>query len=145
MELRKRLIIHLIHSGCPRDKAEDIAHDTILASLQAKPERECWAYYSTIARNKWISSIRKKRQESLPVGFDVAHPQKEIEDDRIPLLMSCLEQLPEVSRKALHQHFWLGLSREEAAATNSLSEAGWKNRLQRAKKQLRLALDKADK
>ncbi len=138
--------------GCERELANDITQDTFLAVLQ-KPfddydPRATAAYLRTVARNLFISAMRKAGRmvtvedvEAIDVTWNRWMMGEDNGEELLVQLRECLEQLTKRARWALEMRFRDRLPRTEIADNLGITEHGAKNLMQRAKKQLRTCIE----
>jgi RNA polymerase sigma factor (sigma-70 family) len=130
------LIKYLMSRGCNRTDAEDITQDTQVLVLRNKAQDYPYTYYKTTAHNRLVSIIRKKKPNLFAEVPDVIKVEGEL-DERIQIVLECLEQLHPIDKEALKARYWEDLSIREASRKFGLTESGWKNRLQDAKVRLK--------
>jgi len=138
--------------GCERELANDITQETFLAILQ-KPfddydRRATAAYLRTVARNLFISAMRKAGRvvpvEDIEAVDTTWNRWMGVDDgeELLDKLRECLQGLTERARWALEMRFKDRLPRVEIAENLGITEHGAKNLMQRAKKQLRSCIEK---
>ena len=141
-----RMIRNIINN---RGSCEDIAQDVFftayrkLASFDpARSNFSTWLF--TIARNKSINVIRKKRPVSmseLPPSSDVHTPSDELaEREFFDKLDAGLEALPSAQKRAFVLVEFENLTYEETAQIEGVRIGTIKSRINRAKKKLAKAL-----
>jgi RNA polymerase sigma-70 factor (ECF subfamily) len=141
-----RMIRNIINN---RESCEDIAQDVFftayrkLASFDpARSKFSTWLF--TIARNKSINALRKKRPLSmseLPQNSDTHNPSDELaEREFFDKLDAGLEALPSAQKRAFVLAEFENLSYEEIAQIEGVRTGTIKSRINRAKKKLAKAL-----
>ena len=141
-----RMIRNIINN---RDSCEDIAQDVFftayrkLASFDpARGNFSTWLF--TIARNKSINALRKKRPLSmseLPQNSDTHNPSDELaEREFFDELDAGLEALPSAQKRAFVLAEFEELSYEDIAQIEGVRIGTVKSRINRAKKELAKAL-----
>lgn len=138
--------------GCERELANDITQETFLAVMQ-KPfdnydPRATAAYLRTVARNLFISAMRKAGRmvvvedvEAIDVTWHRWRMEEDNGEELLEKLRECLQELTERARWALQMRFRDRLPRIEIADNLGITEHGAKNLMQRAKKQLRACIE----
>ncbi len=132
-----------------RESCEDIAQDVFftayrkLASFDpARSKFSTWLF--TIARNKSINALRKKRPLSmseLPQNSDTHNPSDELaEREFFDKLDAGLETLPSAQKRAFVLAEFEKLSYEDIAQIEGVRTGTIKSRINRAKKELAKAL-----
>ena len=141
-----RMIRNIINN---KESCEDIAQDVFftayrkLASFDpARSNFSTWLF--TIARNKSINVIRKKRPVSmseLPPGSDAYNPADELDErEFFDELDAGLEALPSAQKRAFVLVEFENLTYEEIAQIEGVRIGTIKSRINRAKKKLAKAL-----
>ena len=141
-----RMIRNIINN---RESCEDIAQDVFftayrkLASFDpARSNFSTWLF--TIARNKSINALRKKRPLSmseLPQNSDRHNPSDELaEREFFDELDAGLEALPSAQKRAFVLAEFEELSYEDIAQIEGVRTGTVKSRINRAKKKLAKAL-----
>jgi len=141
-----RMIRNLINN---REFCEDIAQDVFftayrkLASFDtARSNFSTWLF--TIARNKSINTLKKKRPVSmseLPQNRDMHNPSDGLaEREFFDVLDSKLESLPAAQKRAFVFSVFENLSYDEIAQIEGVRTGTIKSRINRAKKKLAKAL-----
>ena len=141
-----RMIRNIINN---RESCEDIAQDVFftayrkLASFDpARGNFSTWLF--TIARNKSVNALRKKRPLSmseLPQNSDTHNPSDELaEREFFDELDAGLEALPSAQKRAFVLAEFEKLSYEEIAEIEGVRTGTIKSRINRAKKKLAKAL-----
>lgn len=141
-----RMIRNLINN---RESCEDIAQEVFftayrkLASFDpARSNFSTWLF--TIARNKSINAMRKKRPVSmgeLPHKSDEHNPSDELtERELFDKLDASLEALPSAQKRAFVFAIFENLPYEEIAQIEGVRKGTIKSRINRAKKKLAKAL-----
>jgi len=141
-----RMIRNIINN---RDSCEDIAQDVFFAAYRklasfdpARSNFSTWLF--TIARNKSINALRKKRPLSmseLPQNSDRHNPSDELaEREFFDELDAGLEALPSAQKRAFVLAEFEELSYEDIAQIEGVRIGTIKSRINRAKKKLAKAL-----
>ena len=141
-----RMIRNIINN---RESCEDIAQDVFftayrkLASFDpARSKFSTWLF--TIARNKSINALKKKRPLSmseLPQNSDTHNPSDELaEREFFDKLDAGLEALPSAQKRAFVLAEFEKLSYEKIAQIEGVRTGTIKSRINRAKKKLAKAL-----
>ena len=150
VERYERPIVRMIRNITNnRESCEDIAQDVFftayrkLASFDpARSNFSTWLF--TIARNKSINALRKKRPLSmseLPQNSDTHNPSDELaEREFFDKLDAGLETLPSAQKRAFALAEFEELSYEEIAQIEGVRTGTIKSRINRAKKKLAKAL-----
>ena len=126
-----------------REEAEEVVQDTFLtlsrkAHLYATPERSPRAFVYTIARNKALSRLRRRKARPVKAeGWDVHEPQASFTSgaaDRVTSLFveDLLAQLSEEERQLLEGAFYQGYSHAELSELTGLPLGTLKSKLRRA-------------
>lgn len=129
---------------CPRDVADDLAQEALLAAVRCWRQQEPpLPWLLVTARNLWFEFCRRKRRLLPPQRLQQLHELAlcELGDDggdaRVQALRQCVAALPPRSRLALQLFYRDGLSRREAAARLGLGDEGMKSLLERVKAALK--------
>ncbi len=143
LQLIPRLRMHALTLTRSHSAADDLVQDTIVSALAARANfvagtnLTAWAH--TILRNRFISTVRRKREmvdlETAPeAAFMTAAPQ----EDRLVLkeLAGALARLVPEQREALIMAVVLGMSYEAIAATINCAEGTAKSKVFRARRNL---------
>jgi len=141
-----RMIRNIINN---RDSCEDIAQDVFFAAYRklasfdpARSNFSTWLF--TIARNKSINALRKKRPLSmseLPQNSDRHNPSDELaEREFFDELDAGLEALPSAQKRAFVLAEFEELSYEDIAQIEGVRIGTIKSRINRAKKKLAKSL-----
>ena len=141
-----RMIRNIINN---RESCEDIAQDVFFAAYRklasfdpARGNFSTWLF--TIARNKSINSLRKKRPLSmseLPQNSDRHNPSDELaERELFDELDAGLDALPSAQKRAFVLAEFEELSYEDIAQIEGVRIGTIKSRINRAKKKLAKAL-----
>ena len=141
-----RMIRNIINN---RESCEDIAQDVFFAAYRklasfdpARGNFSTWLF--TIARNKSINALRKKRPLSmseLPQKSDRHNPSDELaERELFDKLDAGLEALPSAQKRAFVLAEFEELSYEDIAQIEGVRIGTVKSRINRAKKKLAKAL-----
>ena len=150
VEMYERPIVRMIRNIINnRESCEDIAQDVFftayrkLASFDHRRSNfSTWLY--TIARNKSINMLRKKRPVSmseLPHNSDLHNPSDKLaERELFDKLDAGLEILPSAQKRAFVFAVFENLSYEEIAQIEGVRTGTIKSRINRAKKKLAKAL-----
>ena len=138
------LLAYLRRLAGGREMAEDLLHETFSCALR-RPERmaevvtpRAWLF--RIARNVAISSLRKGRDHTEPLG-DVAE-RTDVEDPRLDRMRRAIAALPDALREAIELRLRQELTYEEMAAVLAIPVGTVRSRLHRAVQQLREAMRK---
>jgi len=146
VERYERPIVRMIRNITNnKESYEDIAQDVFftayrkLASFDpARSNFSTWLF--TIARNKSINALRKKRPLSmneLPQNSDPHNPSDELaEREFFDMLDAGLEALPSAQKRAFVLAEFEGLSYENIAQIEGVRTGTIKSRINRAKKNL---------
>ena len=133
---KSRIWRYLRYLGCDRDQAEDLTQETFVKVLE-KPfedrgEKAAASYLLTVARNLFISHIRKTSRISTLEDMDMADAtwQEAHEnenglndgDDRLTALRGCMEKLTGQAREAITLFYEEQLSGQALADRLGLSE-----------------------
>ncbi len=127
-----------------RSEAEDIVSETFFRLLTRAPKLEmqtALAYLLAIARNTYLSGLRRRRRE-VPLPEEMRAQERDPagrldEQARMQSVIHALGALPEGERSALLLHIDHGLSYQETACALGISVGAVKVRIHRAR--LRLA------
>ncbi len=127
-------------------EAQDLTQDVFLRAYVGlgqlhDPERFA-AWLHSITRNRcleWLRTRSRSRHDPLPPedefpeagGFDGGQ-----DDEEIRRLREALLALPDRERLAIHSHYLLNHSAEQARSILNLSRAGWYRLLRRARDRL---------
>lgn len=141
-----RMIRNLINN---RESCEDIAQDVFFSAYRklaffdpARSNFSTWIF--TIARNKSINALRKKRPVSmgeLPHNSDAHNPSDElVEREFFTELDTGLETLPSAQKRAFVFAVFEDMSYEEIAQIEGVRIGTIKSRINRAKKKLAKAM-----
>lgn len=133
--------------------ADDLTQATFLAAVEAKDrfagDATFRAYLFGIARHKLLEFLRKSRRR------DAAHEEAKkrgpstgltasglvaIKDEQRTLLLA-LNRLPEDLQTAMQLHYWEGMAGKEIAAVLEIPPSTVRNRLSRARQELRAHVD----
>jgi RNA polymerase sigma-70 factor, ECF subfamily len=142
----------LVALGAKGVEADDLTQETFLALLRDdfdyRGPDETAAWLRRVAKNRFISSIRKRRRAALVENLDDA----DIEwarftehcdgDRRVELLRQCVDLLDERPREALRLRYWKGADRSAMAAALGIAEAGVKSMLERLRQRLRECVER---
>ena len=148
-----RVKAYLMRLGAPPVEAEEIAQDVMVTVWRraetfdaARASASTWIY--TIARNRRIDMIRRKRRPELDPNDPMFVPEPEPAADAIietaereDRLREALKLLSPEQRALLQRAFFDGLSHSEIAASSGLPLGTVKSRLRLAFAHLRKALD----
>lgn len=135
--------------GCPRDRIDDVLHDTFLAVLLRRPEDRGEAamrrYLKTAARNAYITQLRRARKDT-EIAM-IARSEKAVnddprEDEKIAALRACLDDLAPRTRRAIDMQYGPESGREAIGIAVGLSIEGVKTLLRRAREALRACIEK---
>ena len=141
-----RMIRNIINN---KETCEDIAQDVFFTAYRklgsfdpARGNFSTWLF--TIARNKSINTLRKKRPLSmseLPENSDTNNPSDELaEKEFLDDLDSKLKSLPSAQKRAFVLAEFESLSYAEIAQIEGVRTGTIKSRINRAKKELAKAL-----
>ena len=137
---------YLRYLGARENLAEDLVQESFLAAYRAAnppplgEARRCGAWLRTIARNLYISHLRKQAhnvQAAEPAELERAEVwwssrrEQESKVDELGALDECLEHLPTRSRALIDASYSQKQSRAEMAARFAMSEGGIKTALRR--------------
>lgn len=148
-----RVKAYLMRLGAPPVEAEEIAQDVMVTVWRraetfdaSRASASTWIY--TIARNRRIDAIRRRRRPELDPNDPMFVPDPEPAADTImetaqreDRLRAALKQLSDDQRALLQRAFFDGLSHSEIAASSGLPLGTVKSRLRLAFARLRKALD----
>jgi RNA polymerase sigma-70 factor (ECF subfamily) len=155
-EFRERIVGYLPHLRAVarsltgrKEWADDLVHDTILRALSAEaqfqPGTNLKAWLLTILRNHYINNVRRRRFEVEPMGDipDSALPVAATQDTTIEIneVGRALQTLAVEHREILVLVSAAGMSYEEAAEVCGVAVGTIKSRLNRARNELKKALD----
>lgn len=140
-KLRSKIVSYLQRAGSSISDAEDSTQETLVSLFTHPPKNFTWSYVKAVAFRKWVSKKRKDNKYR-KLEFDIEEYQQPCDNG---LLLSCLNRLPDVHRKALVGHFWQDLTRRQGAAKYGITENGYRNKIQRAKAKLRDAIKREKK
>lgn len=146
----RRMIGNLIND---RHICEDIAQEVFLAAYRkldsfnsARSNFSTWLF--TIARNKSINAMKKRRSESVsrpPERMNPTNPADTLEQDElVARLDTALNALSSRHRRAVVLAEFENLSYEQIAQIEGVRVGTVKSRINRAKKKLRSALGSPD-
>ncbi|MCR9247407.1 MAG: RNA polymerase sigma factor [bacterium] len=138
--------------GAPRDTAEDIVQDALLAAL-AQPDQRRWTadhsnrWLRVTARNLWRMHLRSESRRTVrerawggtpPPGIaNVDEPP----DVYLTALRACQDELPERSRTAIELRYRDNAGRDAISAALDIQPEGVKSLLQRLRKALRACIE----
>lgn len=135
--------------GCPRDRIDDVLHDTFLAVLLRRPEDRGEAamrtYLKTAARNAYISQLRRARKDAeiaMVARCEEPGTDDARADERIAALRACLDLLAPRTRRAIDMQYGPDAGRQEIGRSLGLSIEGVKTLLRRAREALRACIEK---
>lgn len=133
--------------GCPHDRAEDFAQDTLLAALRAFPRTEPGiGWLLTTARNRYRMHLRAAGREV--TDLDLLHAQwievtgPDGGDRQLLALRRCLEELPERSARAITLRYGDGAARPAIGKALGLGDEGVKSLLERVRAALAVCVQK---
>ncbi len=126
-----------------RSQAEDLVSETFVRVLTRAPRiesRTALAYLLTIARNTYLSGLRRRRRE-VPLPDDLPAPDTDPDGTRdrqasLAATLRALHDLPEGERAALLLRVDHELPYEEIAAALEISVGAAKVRVHRARMRL---------
>ncbi len=147
LKLIPKLRVHALALTHNRTAAEDLVQDTIVSALSAResfnPGTNLSAWAHTILRNRFISTVRRRREmvefEAAP---EAAFAATGAQEDSLVLkeLARALARLAPEQREPLIMAVVLGISYEDIAAAMNCSEGTAKSRVFRARRQLKAML-----
>ena len=132
-----------------RSTAEDLVSETFVRLVTRSPRietRTALAYLLAIARNTYLSGLRRRRRE-VPLTDDVParapDPDTRLDDrSRLAIVADALGELPEGERSALLLRVDHDLSYEDVAAALGIAVGAARVRVHRARLRLTDALEK---
>jgi RNA polymerase sigma-70 factor (ECF subfamily) len=137
----------LLALGCEPAEAEDISQEVFVGvfrgGFEYRGEAETAAYLRKAAKNRFISTVRRRKRAPVVRNLDDVDVEwEQFNDDcdgdrRLHLLRVCLEALGDRARRALELQHREGLSRQQIAPQLDMKEAGVKTLLERARATLR--------
>lgn len=149
-----RIWRYLRYLGCDREVADDLTQETFVKVLE-KPfedrgEKAAASYLLTVARNLFISQIRKTRRittlddlELADAAWQEAHEASSGDgDDRLVMLKGCLEKLTGQARDAITLFYEQQLSGQDLADKLGLSEKYVRVLLYRIRQSLRECVER---
>ena len=130
-----------------RSDAEDIVSETFVRLLTKAPHietRTALAYLLAVARNTYLTGLRRRRRE-VPLSAEIPAPENDpisrLDDQaRLETVLQALRNLPEGERAALLLRVDHDLPYEEIAAALGTSVGAAKVRVHRARLRLASAL-----
>jgi RNA polymerase sigma factor (sigma-70 family) len=124
----QKMIFHYVRqNGGSELDADDILQETIIVlwqkvnSEQFQLSSKLSTYLMAIAKNKWLSEMRKHRKivtEDIPMHFGNHNPTSLdtlISNEKIELVRKTLEMIPEICKKILLLYYFEEKSMEEIA------------------------------
>lgn len=123
--------------------AEDVVQETFLTvtakAAEFRPDTNFVAWACAIARLKVLENRRAARRFSPAVveSLAAAAPFEEFQEDRLPVLLACLEQLPEKARDVVRLRYFSEHGPSEIAALLGRTVAGVNAALVKARDLLR--------
>lgn len=154
LERYQRPVISMINNFlADRHLCEDVAQDVFFTAFRklksfdpARSNFSTWLF--TIARNKSINELRKKKLFSLghlPEKADTHNPADRIgQDEFFDTLDKILAALPGIQKRAFVLAEFEELSYKEIAQIEGIRIGTVRSRINRAKKKIRTALEKLD-
>ncbi|MHC4954424.1 MAG: RNA polymerase sigma factor [Planctomycetota bacterium] len=143
---------YLRYLGCEPSAAEDLVQESFLAvwrkPFEDRGARATSAYLRTVARNQFLMAVRKKRVRPAFRQLDDAdqlwaESMGEDEGDAYrSALKACLATLKERPRRALDLFYGKRSSREDVGRQLSMTAAGVKTLLRRARDSLRACVER---
>lgn len=138
--------------GCDPHHAEEHCQDALLAALHhgldQRPDREAAAWLRTASRNLfWMRLRRERRQppvvaiEALELHWQRLGGDRDGGDAALTALAHCLERLADDDRALLAARYRDGEARTAMASARSISAAGIKMALRRARVRLRSCIE----
>ncbi len=141
----------LIMLGCQPSEADDLTQEVFIGVLR-KPFEDYGrastaAYLRTAARHAFISSLRKRDAQLIPLDLDDADAvwtdtTPEDSDQRHDALRGCLGELPERAVTAINLHYRDNAEITQIAQQMATSADAVKALLARARKQLRECVER---
>ncbi len=138
--------------GADHATADDLTQETFLAVYQKPFERKdgasCWAYLRTVARNRFIDTLRKRKAGAGQLDIDAVDATWKTlaaNDDGSrakEALKQCMQRLPDHARLALDLQFRDRASREAIAQTLNMQEEGVKTLMRRIRMKLRQCIER---
>lgn len=138
--------------GCEASLADDLTQETFLSVLEKPFEYQCeaatGAYLRRVAHNLYVTAQRRNGRVRYIDDWEMFESAWErwVVDGRgeslLEALKNCVLQLTPRARWALEMRFRERRTRPGIAAALEITEHGAKNLMQRAKKQLRVCVDK---
>lgn len=130
---------YLLAQGCPAHDAEDIVQDTFVKALvhidAFRGECELSVWLCRIAKNTWLSHLKKKKREGGELTAALAAPQDESWE-----WVDLIERLDEPGRTVFRQRALGGCDYAELAAQYGKSESWARVTYHRARQKLRQML-----
>lgn len=129
---------------CPRDVAEDLVQEAMLAAVRTwrqQPPPLPWLLVT--ARNLWFAQSRRANRAVSMEQLQQLHDRAVEElgadggDARVRALRACVQALPPRSQQALQLYYRDGLTRREVAARLGMGDEGVKSLLERVKAALK--------
>ena len=125
--------------GCPAHDAEDIVQETFVKALlhidSFRGECELSVWLCRIAKNAWMSDLKKKKRESAYLTEDMAVPRDECVE-----WLDLVERLDEPYRTVLRERALGGCGYDELAARYGKTESWARVTYHRARQKLRQML-----
>jgi RNA polymerase sigma factor (sigma-70 family) len=133
---QKQITDYLVSIGAQHQDAEDAAQDTLVCLWEKPREVVCWTYVATIAKNKWIDSMRRQSRVQLTPSLEFVPAREEVPPADHSLLHASISKLTPPLKRAINDRFWLKRSHKESAAAHGIAEQTQKNNVARAKAKL---------
>lgn len=134
-----RIYRYLLSLGCPAHDAEDMVQDTFVKALlhidTFRGECELSVWLCRIAKNTWMSHLKKKKRESGELTADHPAPRDESWE-----WLDLVERLEEPYRTVLRRRALGGCDYAELAAQYGKSESWARVTYHRARQKLRQML-----
>jgi len=142
----------LVTLGCRPADADDLTQEVFLNLLRGNFNYESpqatTAWLRTVARNLFVSALRRKRVILLAPNLDDIDPHwAAFEaaapfDKRVGLLRECVGELDDRLQKAVHLRYAAEVSREQMARELGMAEAGVKTLLERLRQKLKECVER---
>ena len=130
---------YLLALGCPSHDAEDIVQDTFIKALihidSFRGECELSVWLCRIAKNTWLSQLKKKKRETEQLTAEIAAPR-----DASWEWLDLVERLDEPGRTVFRRRALGGWDYAELAAQYGKSESWARVTYHRARQKLRQML-----
>jgi len=142
----------LVALGCGAADADDLTQETFVQLLRGKFEyqgpAQTAAFLYRVAKNLFISTIRRRRLAVMVSNLDDADTQWQAFDgehpfdSRVEYLRHCLQSLDERARKAVDMRYRLESPRAQIAVELGLAESGLKALLERVRERLKECVER---